>query len=634
MFKNSEKAKEVKFVFQEWMTLLSKFKRDVDDTLEVIRKDKREIQEIKKEIYNRINKGQYMYDNNRIVIAAPEIIIGNVDKNGQLKPGASKVIIRSNDINLEGVGEYGQIQTKATTIRQMAIDPGDDGLEEVVHAGARVLTQARSIVIDSNDSINGIYTHSPEKKITIPGVTIHADHNLNIDSSVSRTELTEDISKKISETNKEIMNLNVSANTLELKLQEQLAKMQETLAQDEELRKTDELTSMNLTSLDLLHLLLTNASTAFFNTINDFLHTVSVLAEKKRQLQALSNVPAYKKKLSKDEFEKQSTGARLCINAENISITNRDGDYNQRMNEDARISIKTKNLQLSGTDDNGVTIPESIVDIWSNNVNVFTNDVQAESEKEQKYPANGRVNINSGCIKLMTYDLEGNQNEPMQPAELAKEGIVQILSKNIDLKGIDKDGKSIGHTTIVGKEVTVRSCDYDPQTMEVKKVTEGGKITLQGNKVQIGSRKQGTNYVRVSGNEVSLLGLEKVFLHTSKDKHSFSLDPEDFHLRIFGKNIFKKKKSKELSITDSSIKIKAPVVVEDSLEVQSLVAKKYLKGPNGEFGMLPAKASSVVADTQEPEDKKDEKEEMTELESNFTSVVKKVTEYIFPKKRR
>ena len=57
MFKNSEKAKEVKFVFQEWMTLLSKFKRDVDDTLEVIRKDKREIQEIKKEIYNRINKG-------------------------------------------------------------------------------------------------------------------------------------------------------------------------------------------------------------------------------------------------------------------------------------------------------------------------------------------------------------------------------------------------------------------------------------------------------------------------------------------------------------------------------------------------------------------------------------------------
>ena len=47
MFKNSEKAKEVKFVFQEWLMLLSKFKKDVDDTLDVIRKDKREIQEIK-----------------------------------------------------------------------------------------------------------------------------------------------------------------------------------------------------------------------------------------------------------------------------------------------------------------------------------------------------------------------------------------------------------------------------------------------------------------------------------------------------------------------------------------------------------------------------------------------------------
>jgi len=115
MSPKSDQAKEVKFVFQEWMSLLSKFKSDVDETLNVIRQDKREIQEIKREIYNRINKGQYMYDNDRIVISAPEIIIGNVDKSGQLKPGASRVTIRSNDINLEGVGENGQVQTKATS---------------------------------------------------------------------------------------------------------------------------------------------------------------------------------------------------------------------------------------------------------------------------------------------------------------------------------------------------------------------------------------------------------------------------------------------------------------------------------------------------------------------------------------
>lgn len=631
MFKNSDKAKDVKFVFQEWLMLLSKFKKDVDDTLDVIRKDKREMQEIKKEIYNRINKGQYMYDPNRIIIAAPEIIIGNVDKNGQLKPGASKVIIRSNDVNLEGVGEFGKIQTKATTIRQVAIDPGDDGLEEVVHDGACILTQGRSIVIDSNDSINGIYTHLPEEKITIPGITIHADRNLNIDSSVSRTELTENISRKISDTNKEIMNLNVSANTLEQKLKEQLAMMQETLAQDEDLRKTDELTSMNLTSLDLLHLLLTNASTAFFNTINDYLHTVSILAEKKRQLKALSNIP----KLSKDKFDKQTTGAKLCLNAECISISNRDGDSKQRLNEEARISIKSKKIQLSGTDDNGVTLPESIVDIWSDNVNVFTNEVQAKSDKEQKYPAKGCVNVNSGCIKLMTYDLEGNHNEPMQPTELAKEGIVQILSRNIDLKGIDKDGKSIGHTTVVGKEVAIRSCDFDPETMKVKNVTKDGKVILRGEKLHIGSRDQGTQSVKVAANEVSLLGSEKVYLHTSKDKHSMSLNPEDFHLRIFGKNIFKKKKSKEFSITDSEIKIKAPLTIEGSVEAQSLIAKKYLKSPNGEFGTPPIKTSSAITETQEPEDKKDEKEEKTtEVENNFTNVVKKVTSSLFPKKRR
>ena len=531
MSPKSDQAKEVKFVFQEWMSLLSKFKSDVDETLNVIRQDKREIQEIKREIYNRINKGQYMYDNDRIVISAPEIIIGNVDKSGQLKPGASRVTIRSNDINLEGVGENGQVQTKATSIRQVAIDPGDDGLEEVVHDGACVVTQGRSIVIDSNDSINGIYTHAPEQKITVPGIMIHADHDLHIDSSVSLTELTDGISQKKSDTTDEIAELTTSANALELKLKEQLNTMQETLAQDKDLRQSDELTSMNLTSLDLLHLLLTNASTAFFNTVNDFLHVVSSLAEKKRQLTALDDISV----LSKDEFEKQATGAKLWLNAEDISLSNRDGDNNQRTNEDAKISIKSKNIQISGTDDNGVTLSESVVDIWGENVNVFTNGVEAESDESHKYPAQGCVNVNSGCIKLMTYDLEGKQNESMQPTELAEEGIVQILSKNIDLKGLDKDGKSVGHTTVVGKVVTVRSCDFNPDTMDVENVTEHGKIMLQGEKLQIGSREQGTKSVKVSGNDVSLLGTDKVYLHTRKDKHSLSLNNDDFHLRKIGR---------------------------------------------------------------------------------------------------
>lgn len=630
MAQMSNEAKEVKFVFQEWKSLLSKFKSDVDETLNVIRQDKREIQEIKREIYNRINKGQYMYDNDRIVISAPEIIIGNVDKSGQLKPGASRVVIRSNDIDLEGVGENGQVQTKATSIKQIAIDPGDDGLEEVVHDGACVVTQGRSIVIDSNDSINGIYTHAPEQKITVPGIMIHADHDLHIDSSVSLTELTDGISQKKSDTADEIAELTASANALELKMKEQLNTMQETLAQDKDLRQTDELTSMNLTSLDLLHLLLTNASTAFFNTVNDFLHVVSSLAEKKRQLTALDDISV----LSKDEFEKQATGAKLWLNAEDISLSNRDGDNNQRTNEDAKISIKSKNIQISGTDDNGVTLSESVVDIWGENVNVFTNGVEAESDESHKYPAQGCVNVNSGCIKLMTYDLEGKQNEPMQPTELAEEGIVQILSKNIDLKGLDKEGKSVGHTTVVGKVVTVRSCDFNPDTMDVENVTEHGKIMIQGEKLQIGSREQGTKSVKVSGNDVLLLGTDKVYLHTRKDKHSLSLNNDDFHLRIFGKILFKKKKSKELSITDTGVKIKAPLTVEGSAEIQSVVAKDYLKGPNGEFGTPPIKSSSTVADEQEPEDKEEKKEKSTEVESNFSSVVKKVTEFLFPKKRR
>lgn len=618
---SSNQTQDVKFVFQEWMTLLANFKSHVDDTLEVIRQDKREIQQIKKEIYNRINKGHYMYDDNRIVIAAPEIIIGNVDKNGQLKPGdGSKVIIRSNNISLEGVGMAGEVQTKATTIRQVAMDPGDDGLEEVVHQDARVLTQARTIVIDSNDSCNGIYTRSPGGEILRSGVTIHADHNLTVDSSVCLTDNTKTKKTKLSA---DINQLNLDISNLEGQLADHIQKMQDTLKQDKGLRLSNELTSVNLISLDLLHLLLTNASTALFNTINDYVDNVSKLAEKKRQLKALNEITG----------QTQPTGAKLVLNAENISLSNRDGDSNVLTNEDAKISIKSKNVQLSGTGDDGVTLPESVVDIWSNNVNVFTNGVEIESESAQKYPAKGSVNINSGCIKLMAYDLEGNQDAPMQPTELANEGIVQILSKNIDLKGIDKDGKSVGHTTVVGKEVAISSCDFNPETMEMKNLSPEGKVVIRGERIRVGSRTEGTKTVKMAGKGVYMLGEEQVYLHTRNDKHTLNLNQDNFYVRTFGKYLFKKNKSKGLAITDSEINIKAPLIVDDSVEVKSLTAKEHAKVPNGEFGKPSAKSPSNVPEVQEAEDKKNE-EKVTEIERNFNTIVKAAKDFLFPTKRR
>ena len=121
------------YIFNDWKALLDSFQQSVEKDLEEIHQQKAEVQQIKTDIFNKIESGLYYHDQKRIVISAPEIIIGHVDKSGTLQGGGmGKVIIKGSEVDLEGVGETGQIVSRAPSIRQLAVDPGTDGLENVV----------------------------------------------------------------------------------------------------------------------------------------------------------------------------------------------------------------------------------------------------------------------------------------------------------------------------------------------------------------------------------------------------------------------------------------------------------------------------------------------------------------------
>ena len=95
-------------VFSDWKTALENLQKSVEKDLEEIRKQKAEIQQIKHDIFNRMAEGQYIRDDHRIVLSAPEIIIGNVDSTGMLwSETGSTIIIRGNGVKLEGSGSAG-----------------------------------------------------------------------------------------------------------------------------------------------------------------------------------------------------------------------------------------------------------------------------------------------------------------------------------------------------------------------------------------------------------------------------------------------------------------------------------------------------------------------------------------------
>ena len=109
------------------------------------------MQQMQLDLVAKIKKGHYVYDPECLVLSAPKIIIGHVDRNGTLLGGGSEVIIRGTQVGVQGAGEGGTVEVRASSIRHIAEDPGVDGLEHVVGTLSEIISQARNIIIQSNE---------------------------------------------------------------------------------------------------------------------------------------------------------------------------------------------------------------------------------------------------------------------------------------------------------------------------------------------------------------------------------------------------------------------------------------------------------------------------------------------------
>ena len=171
------------YIFDDWKELLENFQNSVEKDLEEIHKQKAEVQQIKVDIFNSIENGLFYRDDHRIVISAPEIIIGNVDKGGMMVGESGRVIIKGSEVGMEGVGDAGHIVSRAPSIRQIAVNPGLDGLENVVCDTSEIVSQACNIALHSSDAVDA-FSQDP----LLPaqgGISIHADNSLNLEAAVS-----------------------------------------------------------------------------------------------------------------------------------------------------------------------------------------------------------------------------------------------------------------------------------------------------------------------------------------------------------------------------------------------------------------------------------------------------------------
>ena len=484
------------YIFEEWKTLLDKFQQCVDKGVEEMHQQKAEVQQIKTDIFNRLDRGAYYRNEQRIVISAPEIVIGNVDKSGALNGGEmGTVIIKGSDVSLEGVGEAGRIQSRAPIIHQKAVNPGIDGRENVVCNTSEIVSQACDIVLHSSDAKDE-FSQTPAHAGR-GGISLHADKRFNIEAAVSAELRKKQIEDTIKELDTQSKDLKKSVETQKKAVDDVLKNMIKLVKKEEKLNgEKDYSTFTNLTDISEVHEQMEALLPSVYRSTQTFIELVSELAEVNRRKKALEKEKGAIK--TGDDFKKKSTGASMSVVAESVSVATADGDGNLHTNDVAGISVRTPRMGMSMHDDEGALVKDGFFSVSAQDISLNTVNPK---DKGKEWPMEGQVKIQSKDISLEAIDYKMNDKGKLWEKELTKEGKITMSAKTVEVstanpKGIERDekgkltkGEYLGEGDVIirSKGVTVESLDYEVKDgkLSTKALTKDSKLGIRTEKTTV-----------------------------------------------------------------------------------------------------------------------------------------------------
>ena len=482
----------MEYNFDVWKKALEDFQASVSKDLEEIRQHKEEVRQMKSEIFSSRGGGYYLRDDHRIVISAPEIIIGNVDRDGVLcGDGSSVIVLRGQNVALEGVGDGGSVHTRAASIRQTAVDPGIDGQESVVGPISEVVSQANQVVLEANVS-SGAFSQTPSSAGD-GSVCIHADTQLVVAASASAEGQSANLEKQVkyletmkssveTEVKEDITSFSSSAKTIQ-----DLFEKQEKMTSDAmELRA-------NVGELSDIGELMESLAPGLYQSYLSATRSLSRLAEINRQIACLK---AEKDGLKKaDAFKKELTGAAVSIVGERVDIVSRDGDGNLRDNPDAGVGILANNVEIRALDAEGALQPEGKVLVNAQTVEVSTvnsKELKYNDKNElesAKYTAEGDVLVKSKTFTLASVDGELKDGKVEETA-LTKDSALSIRTEKVDVSATDTEGKATGSIALNAKEIAVRSMDVEKEKRTDDKLAAGSTMLLLSEKMFLGAKKK------------------------------------------------------------------------------------------------------------------------------------------------
>ena len=493
--------------FKYWQEALDDFQKNVEKDLDEIRRYKSEVQQMKIDLIDHLEKGRYVRDDQRVIISAPEIIIGNVDKSGTLCGSNSRIILRGTNISLDGVGAgasgVGSSVSRAASIRQIAVDPGMDGQENVAKGISEIVSQARNVIIRSEKQANDVFpTYGLSG--TDGGITLSTDGQISLNATLPCETLKERLEQEETALTTQTNDLKKEASQAKSEVSSLISQIDKLFDQD--LMNLDEtMTRTNYMDIEELHEEIRNISGTIYTSMTRYFNVLSRLAEANRQLNSIKEQKEAAGQLQ-SSFKEKSTDTFISLRSENISLTSPDGAGSLRTYDGAGIGLAGKEISHTTFGHGGALIKDSGIYMGSQDVEINTANPKI-ADINTDLPAEGSVRVVSKAIHVEAVDYE-TKDDKTEEKSLTKEGSFTLRAEKINLNATDTEGKATGTIAANAKTVEVKAMDVDKEKRTDKELAAGSSLLLLAEKVYAGARDKKTRSksVQVASDKVGLFG--------------------------------------------------------------------------------------------------------------------------------
>lgn len=514
-------------ILEELTKALDELKGSIKKDLTEVYRQKAEVQSISEQIQHTVKGGRYLRDESRLILSAPEIIIGNVDHNGELlgNGGGSMVVMRGNTLSLEGAGIGGSIIQRAPSIKSVAVDPGPDGMNAIVGSVSEIVSQARSVTLLSHDD-DGCFVKQPTSHGT--GISIESDTHVSVKAAPSCKGTLADVESQLKTVGKSADSLSAEAENVRKLIDTSISEIGKLVKDQDKFNSTDDDICNDYNEIDELNQQFLDKERIICAQVTQYIKLLSAEAEMRRREKALK---AKKENLNaqKGDFEKKTSGAMVSIMSESVYVSNVDGDGNIKENKEAGFFVQAPHVGFTSRDKDGKLIKDSSLAVNTQNIGLSTanSNVKYDDGKPSgtiKNEDKSGIVITSRDVTIQAVDQE-YKGDKLQETALTKGSRLSVRTEKVLVSNTDTEGKSTGSIDLNAKDIKIAAYDVDKEKRTDTEMAKGSQLQLLTEKMFVGSNKdkKAVQLLQLAANKVGVMGKETAELQEGEAKSVVTL---------------------------------------------------------------------------------------------------------------